>query len=395
MTYEVCLIHENKTENPQSYPYKDVVLIQDAGVFRFPEQEGEAVESQTGFSKISPQLQLALATIPSDRRPVFSGITESSSGKQVAIFIIPESYLSIPNPETPVIFQNTAIGIRVVMDEIRQGKVCHCAIHSSVRNLFFGTSGDVTPATTPYFYEPASALLARPLSLVRAPADTPDTILHSPGYYRIPMIGYHGTAETFVSDTVVSGLKATKRNGMYGDDAYYFGSFHKAVRYAFRDSGYASMKQRTPLYKSIRPAGFLEVPNTAHTTRSSSDIQVDLIRDAPAVVRFVLFVKNPVYMPQNARNLDTTPPKVIKSLPPNVSNAFVQYDKNPEGTGKIVFSRDYVSSQIGEELFDGTAPTPSTITDEDDLEIPADSSREEAVLRLYRAIHVATRPAFA
>jgi hypothetical protein len=372
------------------------------GYFRFPEQEGDPESARSGFSSVSQELRNALNGIPEDRSPVFSDIVEPEDGFPIVIMIVPDSYV-IPDPTNPVITQKHGAIVRVIMDEIRQGRVCHAKIHSSVRNLFFAspdresTIRDITPATTPYFYEPASDYVARSLALIRAPAGTPDQILHSPEHYRIPMIGYHGTSEAFVEPAITKGLRATKRGGMYGNDAFYFGSFYKAVRYAFRDSGYASMPQRTPLYKSDRPAGFMEVMNTAHNERGTDDIYTDLIRDSPALVRYVLFVKNPVFMPKNAKNIENVDaPKVLKSIPVKTSKAFITYQKTPTGTGKTIYSRDYLNSQIGVPLFEeGTVGVDVPTTDNSDLEVPSDSTREETTLRLYRSIHVATRPAFA
>lgn len=404
MTYFVCVLHENSPPNTQAYPFKDVSLIYDKGLgyFRFPEQEGEPENARTGFSTISKELQAVLATIPEDRSPTFSSIIETPDGIPVVIMIVTDSY-SNPDPTNPSILQDHGIATRAIMDEVRQGRVCHAKIHSSVRDLFFVSPErsrevpDSTPAITPYFYEPASEYIARTLALIPAPTGTPDTILHSRDYYRIPMIGYHGTSETFVQSTITDGLRSTKRGGMYGNDAFYFGSFFKAIRYSFRDSGYATMLQRTPLYKSTRPAGFMELLNTAHIDPATKEIHTDLLRDAPALIRFVLFVKNPVFMPKNAQNLENRDsPKVLRTIPTKTSKAFLTYQKNPAGTGKTIFSRDYIHSQVGVPLFkDGIASVDIPLNDQSDLEVPSDSTREETTMRLYRAIHVATQPAFA
>lgn len=404
MTYYVCILHENTDLTSNKYPFKDVSLIHDKGLgyLRFPIQKGNPEDARTGLKDISKELQIVLNTIPPDRIPVFNSITETSDGTPLLIMIVSDSY-STTDPSNPSILQDHNVSIRAIMDEVRQGKVCHIKVHSNVRNLFFvsptnsGIVSDITPATTPYFYEPASDYVARSLALIRAPSGTPDIILHSPEYYRIPMIGYHGTSEAFVKSTITEGLRPTKKGGMYGNDAFYFGSFYKAIRYSFRDSGYASMPQRTALYKSSRPAGFMEVMNTAHIDPISKDIHNDLIRDAPALIRFVLFVKNPVFMPKNAKSLENIDsPTILRKLPTKTSNSFLTYNKNTAGTGKTIFSRDYITSQIGEPLFkDGTSAVDVPMTDDTDLEVPSDSTREETTLRLYRAIHVATQPAFA
>ena len=404
MTYYVCILHENTSLPPQLYPFKDVALIHDKGLgyLRFPLQQGKPEDARSGLRDISKELQSVLDTIPVDRSPVFTDIVESSDGIPILIMTVSDSY-SKTDPSNPLILQDYNISIRVIMDEIRQGRMCHLRIHSSVRDQFFTSPNNVksvsdpTPPTTPYFYEPASEYIARSFALVRAPSGTPDTILHSPEYYRIPMIGYHGTSETFIEPTIAGGLRSTKRGGMYGNDAFYFGSFYKAIRYSFRDSGYASMPQRTPLYKSPRPTGFMEVMNTAHIDPMTKDIHTDLIRDSPALIRFVLFIKNPVFMPKNAQELDNIDsPKTLRTLPSKTSNRFLSYNKDPTGMGKTIFSRDYIHSQIGEPLFkNGTGEIDVPMTDDADLEVPSDSTREETTLRLYRAIHVATRPAFA
>ena len=404
MSYYVCILHENTSLPPQTYPFKDVALIYDKGLgyLRFPLQQGNPEEARSGLRDISKELQSVLNTIPTDRSPVFTDIVESSDGIPILIMTVLDSY-SNADPSNPLILQDHNISIRAIMDEIRQGRVCHIRVHSSVRNLFFvsptNTEGfsDLTPASTPYFYEPASEYIARSLALIRAPSGTPDAILHSPEYYRIPMIGYHGTSETFVEPTIAGGLRPTKRGGMYGNDAFYFGSFFKAIRYSFRDSGYASMPQRTALYKSTRPGGFMEIMNTTHIDPVTKDIHTDLIRDSPALIRFVLFIKNPVFMPRNAQGLENPgSPMILRTLPSKSSNRFLTYHKNPTGTGKTIFSREYIHSQIGEPLFkDGTGDIDVPVTDDADLEVPSDSTREETTLRLYRAIHVATQPAFA
>jgi hypothetical protein len=404
MTYYVCILHENTSLPSQTYPFKDVALIHDKGLgyLRFPLQKGKPEDARSGLREISKELQSVLDEIPTDRSPVFTSITESSDGTPILVMTVPDSY-SKSDTSNPLILQNHNTSVRAIMDEIRQGRVCHLRVHSSVRDLFFvnpseakGTP-DATPAITPYFYEPAGEYIARSLALIRAPSGTPDTILHSREHYRIPMIGYHGTSETFVEPTIVGGLRPTKKGGMYGNNAYYFGSFYKAIRYSFRDSGYASMPQRTALYKSSRPAGFMEVINTSHIDPVSKDVHTDLIRDSPALIRFVLFVKNPVFMPKNAQSLENIDsPNILRTLPAKTSNTFLTYNKDPAGTGKTIFSRDYIHSQIGEPLFkDGTSGVDVPMTDDADLEVPSDSTREETTLRLYRAIHVATQPAFA
>lgn len=404
MTYYVCILHENSAMNSQTYPFKDVSLIHDKalGYLRFPQQEGNPEDTRTGLRVISKELQTVLDTIPTDRSPKFTTITETTDGTPVVIMTVSDSY-STPDPVNPMVLQDHSVSIRAIMDEIRQGRVCHIKVHSSVRDIFFVSSSkasevsDTVPARSPYFYEPASNYIPKSLALIHAPSGTPDAILHSPEYYRIPMIGYHGTSETFVEPTITRGLRSTKRGGMYGNDAFYFGSFYKAIRYSFRDSGYASMPQRTALYTSARPAGFMEVMNTAHIDSVSKDIHTDLIRDSPALIRFVLFAKNPIFMPKNAQALENKDkPKILRKLPAKTSNAFLIYQKNPAGTGKTIFSRDYITSQVGEPLFaSGTSGIDVPMTDDADLEVPSDSTREETTLRLYRAIHVATQPAFA
>lgn len=404
MTYYVCILHENSATNSQTYPFKDVSLVHDKGLgyLRFPQQEGSPEDARTELRVISKELQTALDTIPPDRSPVFTSITESSDGTPVVIMTITDSY-STPDTVNPMVLQGHNVSVRAIMDEIRQGRVCHIKVHSSVRDLFFVSNSkasevsDSVPAKNSYFYEPANDYIARSPALIHAPSGTPDAILHSPDYYRIPMIGYHGTSETFVEPTITGGLRSTKRGGMYGNDAFYFGSFYKAIRYSFRDSGYASMPQRTALYKSARPVGFMEVMNTAHIDPVSKDIHTDLIRDVPALIRFVIFAKNPVFMPKNARALENQEkPKILRTLPAKTSNAFLTYQKNPAGTGKTIFSRDYITSQVGEPLFaSGTSGIDVPMTDDANLEVPSDSTREETTLRLYRAIHVATQPAFA
>jgi hypothetical protein len=402
MSYFVCLIHENAPTNPQSYPYKDTALLYDhgAGVLRFPEQTGDPEEARTsGFSNVSSELRLILSTIPSDREYEVIGIAETNEGAKILMLLVRDSRTLPPDPTIHTSLQEHNTFVRAIMDEVRQGRVCHARIHSSVRDLFFShdASKDIVPPSTPYFYEPASDFNPTPLALVRAPSDTSPAILHSPDYYRIPMIGYHGTSETFVENAITEGLRPTKRNGMYGNDAYYFGSFYKAIRYAFRDSGYAEMPQKSSLYKTDRPAGFWEVPNTAHINPKTKEIRTDLIRDSPALVRFVLFTKSPVFMPQNARSLENKDsPKRLRSLPARTVNSFVNYRKTPSGGSKTIYSRDYLISQVGEPLFkDGSSGVDITVNEDDDLTVPSDSSREETTLRLYRAIHVATRPAFA
>jgi hypothetical protein len=400
MTFLVCVIHENNPSNTQSYPYKDCVLIHDkrTGVFRFPEQDGIATDSRDGILEMTDEVQKAFTTIPSDRKAEFLTITQSPDGMDILVLIVKDSYPLPLDSTYPIILQDNMTVVRAIMDEIRQGRVCHTKVDSHARNLFFSTkdlpSKDNVPSTTPYFYEPASDSIANTIALVRATTDTPVDILHAPGYYRIPMIGYHGTSESFVGTVIDKGLQPTKRNGMYGNDAFYFGSFFKAVRYTFRDSGYAEMPYRSALYKSSRPAGFLELQNTAHIPRKSTEIKTDLIRDAPSLIRFVLFVRNPVFMPSNSRSLDT--PKLLKSLPAKTDNRFLVYHKNTKGTGKTIYSRDYINSQVGEPLFkDGSKGVDAGVNEDEDLMVNSDSTREETTLRLFRAIHVATRPAFA
>lgn len=397
MTYCVCIIHENSAPNTQAYPYKDCVLIYDkrSGVFRFPEQDGNPNEARDGFTEVSDELSYALATVPADRKATFTDIVNTPDGVQILLLTVKDSYHTTP---AYLSMQTHNTIIRTIMDEIRQGRVCHSNIHSNVRNLFFSTKDSThtlnIPPTSQYFYQPASDYIAKSFALIQAPTDTPDHILHSPGYYRIPMIGYHGTSEPFVQDILTKGLQSTKSNGMYGNDAFYFGSFFKAIRYSFRDSTYSEMLQKTSLYKKSRPFGYIEVPNTAHINTKTGDIHTDLIRDTPALVRFVLFITNPVFLPRNARALENVDsPKLLKSIPAKTVNTFLNYNKNANGIGKTIYSDEYLKSQIGVPLF--KEPIDIPLDENDDLTVPSDSSREETTLRLYRAIHVATRPAFA
>lgn len=391
MVYQVCIINQNRAIHSNSYPYTDTVLIRDriSRVYRFPEQDGEPEDDKSGFRKISPELEKALSSITSDHSPEFVENITTLGGMKIMILQVSDSTPSVTS-DVPQLLESDQNIIRVLMDEVRQGRVCHSKIHSNVREIFFGD--DSIPPSSPYFYEPASHLHPTKYALIATPGDTPESIIHSPGYYRIPMIGYHGLSETFVPRVFSEGLKSTKRDGMYGNDAYYFGSFYKAIRYSFRDSSFSTMKQKTPLYKSSRPSGYLEVPNTAHINPSTGDIETDLIRDSPALIRFVLFSKNTSFLPQELSK-STGKSVVLKSLSSKLSNNFVNYRKNTDGDSKTVYTIDYLNTQVNVPLFNGGyGDYPKG--DDDDLEVSEDSTREDVALRLYRAIHVATRPAF-
>lgn len=410
MVYRVCLIHQNNAPNTEAYPYNDVVLIRDriSDVFRFPEQTGEPTLGR--FETVSPELQSVLDTIPEGKEFEYLNIEPAIDGGLIMNIIVRDSTVS-SNADSPVILGNDGCVIRVLMDEVRQGRICHVAIHSSVQFHFFHKTEGI-PFVKAYYYEPNNDLLPKELALVPTSLGggggeaaaaaaggggvSPD-IIHDVGgkYYKLPLVGYHGLSEAFVGDIFSSGLKSTKKYGMYGNDAYYFGSFHKAIRYSFRDSQYATMAYRSPLYKTIRPAGVIEAPNTLHLKRGTKDLVTDLIRDSPALIRFVLFPKSSLMLPRDLQNYSGKK-KILKTLPEKKSGDFVNYHKTPEGLVKVVYSDDYINEQTGVPLLaSGVSSVDYPKEDDSDLEIPEDSTREEVVMRLYRGIHVSTVPAFA
>jgi hypothetical protein len=294
--------------------------------------------------------------------------------------------------------------IRVLLSEVASGKCCHATIHPEVRDMFFpkpdteGASAALSPGAYPTSgYNPANrGRLVSPLSLVPSGEGT--------GYYPLPLIGYHGTSEHFVEDILTGeGLRKTTSLGLYGNNAYYFGSFDKAIRYAFRDSQYATVGETAALRSKERPGGYLRVPGTRHTEPKSKGIYEDLIRDAPAMVRFVLFPENTVRFPEG------TPEKVLPAhgttkggvgYGVDSANRFLRFTNAegeiPKKNEKEIQGR--IAASMESPLFNGDETATSVGVADKDPVIPVPpptdlNNRQKATLMAYMRIHTATKPA--
>lgn len=386
-TVSVCLIREvTPPKETNGYPYRDVTLVSDpvSHTMRFPEYPASTFQiSQLG---VDPDLAEEI---------------HSNREKQLRVFLVKGDAPPSPDPAIPVVFRAEDTFIRVLLSEVASGKCCHATIHPEVRDLFFPKPDTDTTDTTDAIrdvptsgYNPADrGRLTSPMSLVRK---------EDGGYHPLPLIGYHGTSEVFIPDILTGGgLRKTTEYGLYGNNAYYFGSFDKAIRYAFRDSGYNTIGETAPLRTSKSPGGFLRVPGTRHRESGKKGMYEDLIRDSPAMVRFVLFPENTVRFPEG---------EPVKTLPPHgtpkgglgydvdTGNRFLRFTNTP---GEIsskdedaiqqrveasmetpLFGEGYMSSSAGIGETDPVIPVPP----------PTDiANRQTATLMSYLRTHVATR----
>lgn len=398
--YQVCLIHENKSspDNPETYPYRDVVLVRGKSdhVYRFPSQKGDIREK---FEIRSKEVRQALSTIPPGMGYEVLG-SEKMDGQDTLILLCSGSSATESSITDPTIIDAPNSCMRILMDEIRQGRVCHLKIHSTVRNLFFTNNTDpkgVKPYK-PYFYEPGSKLLPKEVALVRCGDDTPMSITHNKGYYKIPICGYHGTTEYALSNIYKNGLEPTTENGMYGNDMYYFGNFYKAIRYSFRTSSFATMNRRHKL-----PTGSIEIPNTGHVKSmekdDSKDVMMDLARDCPILVRFVVFIKESMSLPRDMKNKSGDPFEIKdKRILKKTSNSYITYVKDKEGPTRKIFNEDQLKEQLDKERsVEGSFIRNLSVAEtfSEDVPLPEESSRETVLKNLYEKIHIATRDAFA
>jgi hypothetical protein len=326
--------------------------------------------------------------------------------KYLRIFFIKDAAPPSLDPASPVPFSSEDSTIRVLLSEIAAGKCCHATIQPEVRDLFFpkpdseGASSALAPGMFPTNgYNPASrGRLVSPIALVPK-SDTKPT-----EYYPLPLIGYHGTSEYFVEDILTGGgLQKTTSLGLYGNNAYYFGSFDKAIRYAFRDSQYATVGETSPLRSKENPGGFLRVPNTRHNDPARKGIYEDLVRDSPAMIRFVLFPKNTVRFPEGTPQKTLPKHGTVKGgvgYGLDSKNRFLKFT-NAEGDIPALDDsaiRERVSAAMESPLFTGEETVASVGVVEGNPVVPVPppitlSNRQKATLMAYSRIHMATKPA--
>ena len=394
-TFLVCVIREvTPPKEINGYPYRDVALVSDplSHMMRLP--EFSAADFRMEF--LGPDAEAAEEI----RIP-------GKDSKHLRVFLIKGVSPPSLDPASPIPFSSEDSTIRVLLSEVAAGKCCHATIHPEVRDLFFpkpdseGASTALAPGTFPTNgYNPASrGRLVSPIALVPVSDD-----IESTGYYPLPMIGYHGTSEHFVEDILAgSGLRKTTSLGLYGNNAYYFGSFDKAIRYAFRDSQYATVGETAPLRSKEKPAGFLRVPGTRHLDPKHKGVHEDLIRDSPAMVRFVLFPGNTIRFPEGK------PEKVLPAHGTakggvgyglDNANRFLRF-ANAEGEIPSRDEKDIrerVAAAMEAPLFTGGETASSLGVAEVDPVVPVPppvdlTNRQKATLMAYTRIHTATKPA--
>jgi len=397
-TVSVCLIREvTPPGSIRAYPYRDVTLVSDPVThsMRFPEYPADSFR-------------------PADLGEDAEGAEEVpfESDKSLRVFVLRESAMPAPDPSEPTTFQSEQSLVRVLMSEVASGKCCHARIHPCVRDVLFpkpgtrlGEDAVHIDADSSLGYSPADrGRLASTLALVLKDGSTDAAGTDPAAYHPLPLIGYHGTSEYFVNDVLTSGgLRRTTSLGLYGNQAYYFGSFDKAVRYAFRDSQYATVGETAALRTETRPAGYIRVPGTRHVSRGDASVQEDLFRDSPALVRFVVFPSTISRFPRD---------KPIKTLPlhgstrggpgHDVDNGgrFLRFTNAPGDLPKKdeAETRERVLAAVESPLFRGDEDAISLIglTDKDPVvPVPQPVSlvdRQKAVLMASLHTHIATRP---
>jgi hypothetical protein len=408
--YYLCFIFQ-VGKNPvieNSYPYREVLLTRSnlSSPLSFPVFNGEF---NTETLKFVGRDELV--------EKIFSTYADSVEFLQIKndiiIYLIKNKSHSILFTDrsdlNPLLISSIPDGKPIytfpIMDEILQGRYCHVPISRVVRNLFFSNDGasGIKP-DIPYLYDSLPETELYPTNFALVPFDDSDSKeypIHnssSTSYIRIPLIGYHGTSSFFIPSIFNPdiGLAPTLEKGMYGNNAYYFGNFWKAIRYAFRDSQYSTISLNGPLLTDSRPAGFIEMPNTSHLSRESKEVS-DIIRDSPALVRFVIFLRNSSFLPRDLPKIVKADIKILRSIPELVDNrkSFMLYSNtfSPESSLKT-FSDDYIDSIVGKPLFtpeDSVDSFGVTMDDTESLIPMPDSNRQEVVLKLYKSIHIASQ----
>jgi hypothetical protein len=413
MVYKVCIILEVQKTTPSSYPFREVILIRKNihSPLSFPEYSGTFSPDTAEFIEPEPILQSILDSLPSIGD--YSDKLKSTKIIDNFIFItIPNSKPNIPSPSSPEYLSISLSShfFRVIMDEVLRGKYNHIPIVADVQKIFF------VPSSNPNSIKPSNlkqyvSLIERNLfptsfALVMTSPDDSFSPRFNDSYLPFPLIGYHGTSETSISRLLNPdiGFQPTLTNGMYGNNVYYFGSFFKAIRYAFRDSQYAVK----PLNGSLQleeadsiQGGFIEMPNSVQllkSTDSTHNIVADLIRNSPAIVRFVLFPGSISVLPDD-RPPSTIPkdkPSILnKELPIGTRGGFTSFQRkfppiDVTSDDYKTFSTDYLLSQKGIPLFTPSDSLESfDISPLNNLSLKPNSSRQNAVLKVYKALHMA------
>jgi hypothetical protein len=287
------------------------------------------------------------------------------------------------------------------MDEVRAGRYCHAPIDESVRELFFVPKGESSSSLTlrggraevvsvlPETYEHNGRI---PTTLAVVPVEK--------GYLEFPRVGYHGTSEIFVDSILREGFRPTTRLGLYGNNAYYFGNYWKAIHYTFRDSQYATIPEDGALRTEEHPVGMLRVPSTRHGS-APGKMEEDLIRDSPAMIRFILFPRATVSFP------DKEDAPIRREVTSGVSGKgyrgdFVVYEQatGKSGVEEITPEQleEIVSTATEEPLFAGDETVASLGVKDTEPVLPlplplAIRERRAGVFQAFRRIHVATQPA--
>lgn len=374
--YSVCCIREiNPPESVKGYPYRDVVLHYEPslGYLDFPKHRNKI--SKTG----DPTAPFHREIMGDDAdKAELIGIV-----KNIIIFLIRDASPETPDSETPLTLQGSHY-VRVLMDEILHSRYCHCPIYDSVKQLFFTREGD----TSMYDIAPTSAMngyVPTKLALVSVREGDRD------GYLRLPLVGYHGTNELYVPSIIKDGLRRTTDKGLYGNNAYYFGNYWKAVHYAFRDSQYATLGETQALRSSKTPIGSLIVPNTLHI--EGDEYVDDLIRDSPSVIRYIIFPKHtsefPVGKPSNMEKVDN-------KYDPKYRTDFITYD-TVAGSVDSSVDVDVLAEVVSQEPLFKEDEVRSVLSAVNStvlpVTVPTDSvSRAAGILKAYMKTHVSTVP---
>jgi len=421
-TFSVCVIRE-VTPPPDAvtgYPYRDVSLVYSPslGYLHFP-RHSHSVNLRTG----DPTADFHRAIIGEDSdRAVFLGL----HSKRTLVFLIPNASPEAPSLDTPLTLHGGSGGgrVRALMDEVRVGRYCHAPIDDSVRELFFVPKGEapVTLRGGPGVGVGvgAGAVIVSPLPEtfdVDGRVPTTLAVVNAPGgrggYLEFPKVGYHGTSELFVGSILRDGFRATKRLGLYGNNAYYFGNFWKAIHYTFRDSQYATIPEDGALRTEDHPGGMLRVPSTCHGS-APGKMEEDLIRDSPAMIRFILFPRASVVYPEKgdapSRREATTGAsgkgyrgdfvvyenkvgvKGKKSGVEGGSGGEVEGDITPEQVEAMVETATQEPLFVGDETVSSLGIDPDAPV----LPVPPPTSmreRQAGVFQSFRRIHIAIQPA--
>lgn len=380
-TETVCLLREVTPRGVNGYPYRDVELVSDpvSHTLRFPEVPAGTFR-------------------PPDDAEEVTGVAP----KGVRVYLVKNESPPTLDPASPTIFSSESVTVRVLLSEVASGRCCHNKIHPDVRDILFPLPDSENAGYSvrnrdvpPEGYSPSSrGRLVSRMSLVPKEAGS--------GYHPLPMIGYHGTSEFFIPDILTGkGLRKTTSKGLYGNNAYYFGTFGKAIRYAFRDSQYASVKETGPLRTEDNPAGYIRVPGTRHRGDHDGATEEDLVRDAPALVRFVLFPRNTTRFPEGDP-VSVLPyhgtPKGGTGYGLDTRNRFIRFVDSEDGVAESAKKTekdiaDRVSAAMKSPLF--TDDSPPTGVDESAIipVLPPVSleNRQKAVLAAFLRTHVATR----